>query len=96
MDQSITLKIAGKEYPLKASSPEMEQLMRIAADDVNAMLAKFDARFPDRKLEDKLAFVAIQEAVGKLSAQRKNSRIVEEVSTLHGDLAAYLEGIETK
>lgn len=96
MDQSITLRIAGKEYPLKASSPEMEQLMRIAADDVNAMLAKFDARFPDRKLEDKLAFVAIQEAVGKLSAQRKNTRIVEEVTSLHDDIAAYLEGIENK
>ena len=32
--QSITLKIAGKEYPLKARNPEAEQLMRLAAEDI--------------------------------------------------------------
>ena len=96
MDQSITLKIAGKEYPLKATSPEMEQMMRLAAEDVNAMLVKFDAKFPDKPVADKLAFVAIQEAVSKINAQRKASRVVEEVTALQNDLASYLDGMQDK
>ena len=93
MAQDITLKVAGKPYKLSAASPEMEQLMRLAAADVTAMITRFDARFPDSSPEDKLVFVAIQEAAGKLSAQKKMSRIVEEVEALQGDVAAYLEGM---
>jgi hypothetical protein len=94
MAQDITLKVAGKPFRLTASSPEMEQLMRLAAADVSAMMTKFDARFPDSSPEDKLVFVAVQEAAGKLSAQKKMSRLVEEVEALQGDVAAYLEGME--
>ena len=94
MAQDITLKVAGKSYNLSAASPEMEQLMRLAAQDVSAMMTKFDARFPDSSPEDKLVFVAIQEAAGKLSAQKKMSRLVEEVQTLESDVAAYLEGMK--
>ena len=93
MAQDITLKVAGKSYSLSAASPEMEQLMRLAAQDVSAMMTKFDARFPDSSPEDKLVFVAIQEAAGKLSAQKKMSRLVEEVEALQGDVSAYLEAI---
>ena len=50
MDQSITLKIAGKDYPLKAATPEMEQIMRIAADAINKRLAQYDAKFPDKDM----------------------------------------------
>ena len=72
----------------------MEQLMRLAAQDVTAMVTKFDARFPDSSPEDKLVFVAIQEAAGKLSAQKKMARLVEEVQALEGDVAAYLDGMK--
>ena len=94
MAQDITLKVAGKSYRLSAASPEMEQLMRLAASDVSAMMTKFDSRFPDSGMEDKLVFVAIQEAAGKLSAQKKMSRLVEEVQALEGDVAAYLEDMK--
>ena len=94
MAQDITLKVAGKPYRLSAATPEMEQLMRSAAQDVTAMVTKFDARFPDSSPEDKLVFVAIQEAAGKLSAQKKMSCLVEEVQALEGDVAAYLEGMK--
>ena len=96
MAQDITLKVAGKPYRLSATSPEMEQLMRLAAAEVSEMVTKFDARFPDSSPEDKLVFVAIQEAAGKLSAQKKMSRLVEEVETLQGDVATYLEGVTKK
>ena len=96
MAQDITLKVAGKPYRLSAATPEMEQLMRAAAADVSAMVTKFDARFPDSSPEDKLVFVAIQEAAGKLSAQKKMSLLVEEVEALQGDVASYLDGVTKK
>lgn len=94
MAQDITLKVAGKPYHLSAPSPEMEQLMRMAAADVSDMLTRFEARFPESSLEDKLVFVAIQEAAGKLSAQKKMSRLIAEAEALQGDVAAYLEGMK--
>lgn len=89
--QSITLKIAGKEYPLRVQSPEMEQLMRLAAENINAMLAKYDEKFPDKTLVDKLAFVTLNEAVGKLSLQRKVAAMNDESARLGQELGAYLE-----
>ena len=94
MAQDITLNVAGKPFRLSAASPEMEQLMRLAAQDVSAMLTRFDSRFPESSAEDKLVFVAIQEAAGKLSAQKKMSRLAEEVESLGTDVAAYLEGLK--
>ena len=93
MDQRITLKVAGKFYELKASTPEMERLMRLAANDVNSLLADFDSRFPDRSLEDKLVFVAIQEAVRKFASQKKFSNLSDEVTSLQSDIESYLKGV---
>ena len=94
MAQDITLNVAGKPYRLSAATPEMEQLMRVAAGEVSAMLTRFDSRFPESSFEDKLVFVAIQEAAGKLSAQKKMSRLAEEVDSLGADVAAYLEALK--
>ena len=94
MAQDITLKVAGKPYRLSAATPEMEQLMRPAAAAVTAMMTKFDSRFPESNPEDKLVFVAIQEAAGKLFAQKKIARLAEEVDSLGADVAAYLEALK--
>ena len=94
MAQDITLTVAGKPYRLSAASPEMEQLMRLAAAEVSTMMTRFDSRFPESGAEDKLVFVAIQEAAGKLSAQKKMSRLAEEVESLGADVAAYLEDLK--
>lgn len=94
MDQSITLKIAGREYPLKASSPEMEQLMRLAAESINSKLAVYDSRFPGKDLVDKFAFVCLNEAVARLSTQRKYALKEEQERQLLEQTKAYLESIE--
>lgn len=96
MAQSITLKIAGKEYPLMANSPEMEQVMRLAAEDINKMLAKYDEKFPTYPLVDKLAFVTLNETVSKLNAQRKMTALAEEATALKADTDAYLAELEKK
>lgn len=94
--QSITLKIAGKEYPLKATSPEMEQIMRVAADTINQKLAAYDAKFPDKTLIDKLSFVTLNETIGRLSTQKKYSALEDELKQLQRETGSYLVNIDNK
>lgn len=94
MDQSITIKIAGKEYSLKASSPEMERCMRLAAEDINKRLSAYDEKYPDKRLEDKLAFVTLNETVSKITATGKLNALATEVSGLAEEVEAYLSGIK--
>lgn len=94
MDQSIKIKIAGNEYPLKASTPEMEQLMRLAAEAINQTLTAYDAKFPNKSLSDKLSFVALNEAICRLSYQRKTAEAAEEARKLQEGVESYLRNIE--
>lgn len=93
-EQSITLKIAGKDYSLKASSPEMEQLMRVAADAINKRLAAYDAKFPDKTPVDKFAFVALSETVARLSYQKKLASVNDEARRMLDQTSEYLDNIE--
>ena len=94
MAQSIKIKIAGKEYPLMAASPEMEQMMRLAAETINQKLTAYDAKYPDRSVADKLAFVALNETIGRLSCQKKISDAASETRKLQEDVESYLSNIE--
>jgi cell division protein ZapA (FtsZ GTPase activity inhibitor) len=94
MGQSVTIKIAGKEFPLKAASPEIEQMMRIAAEQINQKLSDYSARFPDKTLADKLAFVALNEAVTKISCMRRLEMLDKEVKEMTGETDKYLKSIE--
>ena len=96
MDQSITLKIAGKDYPLKATSPEMEQLMRVAAEAINKRLAQYDAKFPDKEMIDKLIFVTLNETISRIAAQRKLAACEEGEKKLLDEMSSYLDSIEKK
>ncbi len=96
MEQSITLKIAGKDYPLKATSPEMEQLMRLAAETINQKLAVYDAKFPDKTLVDKLSFVALNETVSRMSYQKRLSSVNEEAKRMLSQTSSYLDNIDKK
>ncbi len=96
MDQSITLKIAGKDYPLKASSPEMEQIMRIAAEAIGKRLAQYDAKYPDKELLDKLVFVTLNETVNRIAVQRKLAARDEGEKQLLDEMTSYLDSIDRK
>lgn len=96
MEQSITLKIAGKDYSLKANSPEMEQLMRVAAETINKKVAAYDMKFPDKTPADKLAFVALSETVARISYQKKLSSVDDEVKRMLGQTSSYLDSIDKK
>lgn len=71
MEQKITIKIAGKDFVLKASGPENEELIRLAAIQINKRLQAYQAAFPGKALSDVLSFVALNEAISAITLQRR-------------------------
>jgi len=94
MDQNITLHVAGFDYQFVAKSPEMERFLRLAAENVNSMFSRYDAKYADKSKEHKLAIVAIQAAYGKIVAQSEATAAKEEMTQLAGDIERYLSDIE--
>lgn len=94
MAQNITIKIAGKEFPLSSSGEESERMMRLAAEDVGKLLAKYDAKMPDRSLEDKLILVALGETVEKIRVHSRISEIAAEADSLKSEIAGYLASVD--
>ena len=95
-EQNITLRIGSRDYPLKVKTPEAEQVMRLAAEDINNMLAHYNANYPDKPDIDKLAFVCLGQAVGKINANRAAARLSKEMSDLDDEIGNYLAGIENR
>lgn len=94
MEQDITLVIAGRQFKLKANSPEMEQSMRMAADDINRMLDRYTQKYPEKDLMEMLLFVTLTETVYRFNAQNKLNGAVSEHEKLVNELSAYLDSIE--
>ena len=94
MAQSITIKVAGKEFPFQVTSEETEHYMRLAADNVNELLGRYTTQFPDKELADRLVFVALIEAIDKLKALKKLDTNSRELKSLGSALQSYLESVE--
>lgn len=94
MEQNITIKIAGKDYALKVTSPEMEQLMRIAAETINEKLMDYDSKYPEKTLADKLALISLTVTVSKLSYYRKLKSVNEEAKRMLDQTSSYLKNNE--
>ena len=94
MAQNIKLKIAGIEYPMVATSPEMEETMRTAADEINRKFNSYDAKYPDKSVLDKLIIVTLNETVNRISCQNRMMQLGSEAKSLKEDLDAYLAGKE--
>ncbi len=96
MEQKITIKIAERSYVLKASTPENEQLIRLAAEDVNKKLNAYMTSFPGKSTEDILSFVALNECVSRLAFQKKMELDQEALARLVAETGSYLAGTEKK
>lgn len=90
MEQKITIRIAGKDFVLKATSPEDEELIRLAAIEINKKLAAYQNAFPGKALSDILSFVALNEAISSLMLQRKLDAGAREAKDLSEALGSYL------
>ncbi len=91
MDQKISLKIAGRAYNLTVSTPEMEQLYRRAADNINNRFAKYTKEHPGKNIQDLLSMVALSETVLRLGIQKELETSKSDELQLEQDLARYLK-----
>jgi cell division protein ZapA (FtsZ GTPase activity inhibitor) len=93
MDQKISIKIAGRVFNLTASSPEVEQVYRQAADAINSRFASFTRSHPGRTVNDLLSLVALNETVVRLNMQRELDQRVKEEKQLQADLDRYIKDL---
>ena len=93
MAQNIKLKIAGIEYPMVAATPEMEETMRNAADEINRKYDSYHAKYPDKSDLDKLIIVTLNETVNRIACQNRMRELGAEAKELQDDLDAYLAKI---
>ena len=91
MAQNIKLKIAGIEYPMVAPTPEMEENMRTAADEINRKFSSYDAKYPDKSVLDKLIIVTLNETVNRIACQKMMRQLGTEAKELEDDLQGYLD-----
>ena len=94
MAQNIKLKIAGIEYPMVANTPEMEETMRTAAEEINRKFSSYDAKYPDKSVLDKLIIVTLNETVNRIACQKLMRQLGDEAKSLQDGLDAYLSGIK--
>ncbi len=96
MDQKISIKIAGRTFNLTASSPEMEELYRNAADAINRRFTSFTRSHPGKTASDLLSLVALNETVIRLGMQKDLERYKTQEKELERDLDKYFEDSDKK
>ena len=96
MAQSINIKIAGRPYNLTATSPEHEEVIRKAAEDVNRKIAQYQEKFPKTGMSDIMTFMALNVCMNNSVLQKQISQIKTAEETLAGELESYLENIDKK
>ena len=48
MEQSIKIKIAEREFPLRVTSPQQEEDIRKAAQEINRQIQAYQSRYADK------------------------------------------------
>lgn len=94
MEQSIKIRIADREYPLKVSSPDKEEVIRKAANELNKKITLYQEKYPNKGMIEILSFVALNVSMVNVSLQKQAESILEEEDTLAKELHAYLENID--
>ncbi len=94
MAQSISIKIADRPYSLKVTSPEQEELIRKAADEVNRKISAYQDRMPGKGMVELLSFAALNVCMANLSLQDQIKELAREEKSLADELEGYLENID--
>ena len=90
MDQKISIKIAERTFNLTASTPEQEEVIRLAADAINRRLETFTRRNPGKNMLELMSMVALNEGVCRINIQREAASQKAEAEQLGKDMANYL------
>ena len=94
MAQSISIKIAERAYSLKVTSPDQEEVIRKAADDINSKIALYQEKFPDKGIADILSFMALNVCMANIQLQNQMKEMVEGEAKLAKELEGYLDNID--
>ena len=93
MEQSIKIKIADREYPLKVSSPEKEEVIRKAAADLNKKITLYQEKYPNKGMIEILSFVALNVSMTNVVTQKQIEAMTEGDENLAKELQGYLENM---
>ena len=94
MAQSINIKIAGRPYNPTATSPEHEEVIRKAADDVNRKIAQYQEKFPKTGMSDIMSFMALNVCMSNIVLQKQVKEMKEAEEVLANELESYLTNID--
>ena len=94
MAQDITIKLAGKPYPLTADIPEQEQLIRRSADEINRRIADYQSKNPEGYIVDFMSFAALNLCMSYIALSDKITSLYGEEAKLVKELDGYLKNID--
>ena len=91
MAQSISVMIADRSYPLQVKSPEHEEMIRKAVDDINRRVKFYLDKYPTKGMVEVLSLVALNGGIQNCGLQKQVDSAIEDESTLLKELEAYLD-----
>ncbi len=94
MAQNISIKIADRPYSLKAASPEQEELIRKAADELNRRVHAYQEKLPGKGSVELLSFVALNVCMANISLKEQLNELAKDEEILAKELEGYLENID--
>ena len=94
MEQSIKIRIADREYPLKGSSPDKEEIIRKATSELNKKISLYQEKYPNKGMIEILSFVALNVSMANVALQNKTEEMVGEEGSLARELQNYLDNID--
>ena len=94
MAPNISIKIADRPYSLKVSSPEQEEIIRKAADEVNRKVHAYQDKLPGKGTIELLSFAALNVCMTNIGLQEQLKDMVKEEKSLADELESYLENID--
>ena len=94
MAQSITVIIADRSYPLQVKSPEHEEMIRKAVDDINRRVKYYLDKYPTKGTVEVLSLVALNVGIVNCGLQKQLDMTVAEEGNLLNELESYLDNID--
>ncbi len=94
MAQNITIKIADRPYSLKVNSPEQEEIIRKAADELNRKVRAYQDKLPGKSTVELLSFAALNVCMTNISLKNQLDGMSEEEKALEKELEGYLDKID--
>lgn len=94
MAQSITIIIADRPYPLQVKSPEHEEMIRKAADDINRRVRYYLDKYPTKGTVEVLSLVALNVGIVNCGLQKQLDMTLEDEANLLKELEGYLDNID--